>query len=733
MALIPNLLGGSGLVGFDYSALLYANRKVLPGTNAQQQALAQTQQKASSTSGLDSVAKKAMTTAEISNRFFSDKPLIDMNSVEFKKGVEGLKLGDNQKKLRALYQAVQKLGEMANFGASDQVAQTGISLSSLNKQFQKYLGEVKSFLGSTKIEGMTVIDGVKTPSVSASVSNPSVKSYIQSPVLATSNILAVPSWDGTEAFTLAAVNGASTINVSLDMAEAQGLGFGLTLDGFATYANNKLSAAGALARFEAYNIGSTANPQWTLRLNQVEVEAVTLTSDAASDQDAVYVSGTANNGSDTYGFVNKLNVGAAPTTDWSRAANTTKADQIYSSAQDASGNLYVVGSTAGNADGEVNNSGANDVFITKYDGAGRVVWQKLLGSTEDAKGFAVAADSNGNVVVAGQTAGNLTTSSFGGSGDSFVTMFDSSGQEKWTRQVAPVAQDAALGLTIDSSNNIFVTGFSDSAVSATTTSVGGRDAYVSKLDSSGNKVWDKQFGSTGTDTASSVAVDNAGNVFVAANVNGNAVVTKYADDPNSTATWQVDLGSLGGGDVGQIKVDAGKVYLVGTSSNGALSGTIVNPLSGGSDAFVSRLTDSGASASVDFTTYVGSSGTDSASALSINSATGDIYIAGAAGGSVSGQTYSGNTDGFVTKIDSSGTQVWTNQWASGTSIRPTSIQFQTDGSQSLNRLGFAEGLQSPLSAGSVVRETSARAGQFFYVQVDDGAKRKITIENGDSF
>ena len=87
-------------------------------------------------------------------------------------------------------------------------------------------------------------------------------------------------------------------------------------------------------------------------------------------------------------------------------------------------------------------------------------------------------------------------------------------------------QDLGYSVTVDSSGNIYTTGhfqgtvdFDPGAGTANLTSNGGRDVFVSKLDSSGNYLWAKSCGGAADpglnadDISRSVAVDSLGNVY----------------------------------------------------------------------------------------------------------------------------------------------------------------------------------------------------------------------------
>ncbi len=115
-------------------------------------------------------------------------------------------------------------------------------------------------------------------------------------------------------------------------------------------------------------------------------------------------------------------------------------DAASAVAVDASGNVYVTGTTNSAKDFPILNSyqpilrGSSDAFVAKYDASGNLVWSTYLGGSQDEGGNAIAVDSSGNVYVAGETsssdfpttAGAIQTQ-FHGSSDAFVVKFSPSG------------------------------------------------------------------------------------------------------------------------------------------------------------------------------------------------------------------------------------------------------------------------------------------------------------------
>ena len=274
---------------------------------------------------------------------------------------------------------------------------------------------------------------------------------------------------------------------------------------------------------------------------------------------------------------------------WSRefgsmAASAT--DEATSVAVDGEGNIYVAGITLESLRGQVS-TGDKDAFLRKYDASGAELWTRQFGSPEADRALGVAVDATGNVYVAGWVFGALPGQVGAGSRDVFLRKYGTGGDEVWTRQFGSPESDSASGVAVDGEGNVYVAGWTG-GVLPDQVSVGREDAFLRKYAPGGTELWSRL--SESFNFVSSVVADGVGNVYVAGSTAGrkamgDALLRKY--DPTGEELWTRQFGSPMH-DVGiGVAVDReGTVYVAGYT-RGAMPG---QTYSGMRDAFVVRLT-----------------------------------------------------------------------------------------------------------------------------------------------
>ncbi len=152
---------------------------------------------------------------------------------------------------------------------------------------------------------------------------------------------------------------------------------------------------------------------------------------------------------------------------------------------DSSDNIYLTGWTQGGLDGNTN-AGGQDIFLVKYNSSGVKQWTQQLGSTSSEVGLGVTVDSSDNIYVTGYTKGSLDGYTNSGGSDIFLVKYYDNGTKQWTKQLGTSEYDSANGVTVDSSDNIYVTGSTKGGLDGNTHS-GRHDIFLVKYNSSGIK------------------------------------------------------------------------------------------------------------------------------------------------------------------------------------------------------------------------------------------------------
>jgi hypothetical protein len=325
-------------------------------------------------------------------------------------------------------------------------------------------------------------------------------------------------------------------------------------------------------------------------------------------------------------------------------------------------------------------------------------YSTYLGGSSSDQGVSIAVDAAGNAFVTGITQSlNFPTVSGGfqmtlaGPQDAFVTKLNPTGSGLvYSTYLGGSGDDFGLGIALDSSTNAYVTGGTASTDFPTAGAfqpalAGSPDAFVTKLDSTGSALlYSTYLGGSGQDRGSQIALDSAGNAYVAGftvstnfpttvgafdttfNGGGDAFVTKL-NPTGSGLTYSTYLGGsvgLNATDSAQgIAVDAaGNAYVTGTAESTnfpTTAGAFQTTHAGSTDAFVTKLNPTGSG--LIYSTYLGGNGFDQGFGIAIDSIA-NAYVSGGTSSSNFPTTpgvfqpgyAGGNRDVFMTKLNPTG-------------------------------------------------------------------------------
>ncbi len=210
---------------------------------------------------------------------------------------------------------------------------------------------------------------------------------------------------------------------------------------------------------------------------------------------------------------------------WAKTAGGPLDDISIGTAVDSEGNVFVTGSFDSIAFFDnilLTSTGGLDAFLAKYSPEGNLLWVKKMGGISNDAAFGVAADYKGNAYVIGDFQGfaafgnNVLTSR--GNKDVFVTKYNSNGDIIWSNRAGSNQEDLGLGIATDNEEGCYITGsFKNSAdfgnVELFTPSVSS-EIFIAKIDSLGAWEWAEQAGSLTGDAGYAIAVDEDKNAYV---------------------------------------------------------------------------------------------------------------------------------------------------------------------------------------------------------------------------
>lgn len=363
---------------------------------------------------------------------------------------------------------------------------------------------------------------------------------------------------------------------------------------------------------------------------------------------------------------------------WARQAGGASTDAAYAVAADGTGNnVYVAGRFGGTATFGTNtltSLGTQNLFLAKYDGAGNVLWARQASGTGYEFARRIVLDESGGVYLAGAFQHPITFNSNTinpvGSGDTLLAKYDSAGNFIWAKHSGdPGFYSEAYGLARDGVGNLFVTGYFDDSITFGTTmlvSNGSHDLFVTKYDSSGNVLWARSGGGTGSDWGWAVATDKSGNSFVTGYFSGTATfsgtqlissgsmdmyLAKF--DPSGNLLWIRQGGGTGDDEGYDLTVDPdGNAVVTGWFTGSATFGTNHLGAAGGSstDIFVAKYSGGG---DLLWVKQAGSISADYGRNIT-HDAIGGLYLTGRFTGSASFDTINrlsvGGSDVFVAKL-----------------------------------------------------------------------------------
>lgn len=379
---------------------------------------------------------------------------------------------------------------------------------------------------------------------------------------------------------------------------------------------------------------------------------------------------------------------AALTSAWQRTFGSSS-DELALAVAASQGNVYTAGYTTG-AFG-LESMGGQDVFVTKHNAQGELLWVRQLGSPAHDRALAVAADPAGNVYVTGYTWGSVVPGVLNQGGtDIFVAKYGADGTLAWVRQLGTDMDDFGTGVAVrrNGQDGLVITGYSLGVLHGTASSSNyNYDVVVVKFDQAGNEYWRRQFGTARSDVALGVALSDSEDIYIAGHTQGSLdgvtmpgttvdlFVASY--DLAGTPRWVRQLGSTTdefgtGVAVRRDRPEGPDLVYVSGYTFGALDG---NVRAGSYDAVLVKYDGAGTRL---WTRQLGSPSSDYAQGVAVDDS-GNVHLAGYTSGVLAGSASLGGTDLFAATYDAEGRRLATRQAGTAGTDRGQGVATSSDG------------------------------------------------------
>ena len=244
-----------------------------------------------------------------------------------------------------------------------------------------------------------------------------------------------------------------------------------------------------------------------------------------------------------------------------------------------------------------------DAYVARLNSSnGQLIWNAFLGGSMDDFGWGIAVDGNSNAYVVGTSAASWGSPIrlYTNGEDAYVARLDSSGELTWNTFLGGNGMDRGRSVSVNESGAVYIAGYSDSSWgSPNRIFTSGEDAFAVRLNTSGELIWNTFLGGEGIDYGYAIAADGEGSVFLSG---------------NSDAAW----------------------------------GSPIRPYTAGWDAIAARLDSNGMLA---WNMFLGGVAKDECRSLSMDSY-GNLYGAGYSEASWGSpvRSFTGNLDSFAVKI-----------------------------------------------------------------------------------
>jgi len=245
---------------------------------------------------------------------------------------------------------------------------------------------------------------------------------------------------------------------------------------------------------------------------------------------------------------------------WDKDFGGTKGDLLYTSIQTSDGGYLLGGWTTSDSTGDKTYPNydttlyTSDYWIIKIDSLGNKEWDKSYGGIGIDELYSINKTVDGGFLLGGVSSSNISgdksendKDSLDPKGDFWILKIDSFGNKQWDKTIGGPGFDYLLRVANTKDGGFILGGRSSSGIGADKTqdTCGAVDLWIVKIDGLGNKQWDKDFGGTDQEYMWSIQQTTDNGFSIGAASYSNNSCNKSENNLGIWQSWFLKTDSIG--------------------------------------------------------------------------------------------------------------------------------------------------------------------------------------------
>jgi len=266
---------------------------------------------------------------------------------------------------------------------------------------------------------------------------------------------------------------------------------------------------------------------------------------------------------------------------WDKSFGGEADDYLTSCIDNNDGSILLAGYSASNkwGDKSEDSKGLFDYWIVKIDSNGNKLWDKSFGGNKNEELLSIIATPEGGFILGGTSESDKSGDKLEdnkGIVDYWIVKVDSQGNKLWDKSFGGSRINRLRTMTATLENDILLAGYSNSSISGdkSENSKGGNDYWIIKIDTDGNKIWDKSFGGSGDDRLFNMISTTTNSYLIAGSSNSPQSGDKSEDSKGGTDWWIIKIQESDSCNL-QMNLIASDVICAGTST-GSIQAQVTN-------------------------------------------------------------------------------------------------------------------------------------------------------------